>query len=165
MIIRKAEKTDLPQMLSLIRELAEYEKGLHEVENTVDKMEADGFGTNPVFGSFVAEEADNIVGIAIYYYRYSTWKGKCLFLEDLVVSQSQRGKGIGKKLFDATVNHAREQDCKLLNWQVLDWNEPAINFYKKLDAHFDGEWINCKLTTDQMMKYKPGETSSRQEIS
>ena len=153
MIVRKGIKADLPQVLGLIRELAEYERAPHEVDNSLERMEEDGFGAEPVFGFHVAEADGKIVGISLYYYRYSTWKGKGLYLEDLVVNENYRGRGIGKKLFDATVEVARETNCRQLNWQVLDWNEPAINFYKKLNAHFDGEWINCRLTKEQIVKY------------
>ena len=153
MIIRKGVREDLPQVLDLIRELAVYEKAPDQVDNTIEKMEEDGFGDSPVFGFYVAEIEGEIVGVSIYYYRYSTWKGKSLYLEDLVVKASYRGLGVGKKLFDVTVAVALETNCQLLNWQVLDWNEPAINFYKKLDAQFDGEWINCKLTREQMVNY------------
>ncbi|MDN5204076.1 GNAT family N-acetyltransferase [Fulvivirgaceae bacterium BMA10] len=153
MKIRQGTKEDLPQALELIRELAIYEKAENEVENTVESMLQDGFGEQPVFGFHVADDQGKIVGISIYYYRYSTWKGKCLYLEDLVVNESYRGKGIGKLLFDATALRAKEANCNLLNWQVLDWNEPAINFYKKINAQFDNEWINCRLTREQLDKY------------
>ena len=95
--IREGRKEDLPNVLDLVKELAIYEKALHEVSNTVSRMESDGFGNNPIFGFYVAEETDVILGISIYYYRYSTWKGKRLYLEDIVVTQSQRGKGIGNR--------------------------------------------------------------------
>ena len=153
MIIRKGVKEDLPHVLDLIKELAEYERAPHEVDNTLERMEKDGFGDTPVFGFHVAEVDREIVGITLYYNRYSTWKGKCLYLEDLVVNEKYRGSGIGKKLFDVTVSVALETDCRQLNWQVLDWNEPAINLYKKLGSHFDGEWINCKLTREQLASY------------
>ncbi len=153
MIIRKGIRSDLPSVFGLIEELAEYEKGLHEVKNSVERMEEDGFGKNPIFEFFVAEHDGNIIGTAIYYFRYSTWKGKCFYLEDLVVSESERGHGAGKKLFDAIVMEARETNCKVVTWQVLDWNEPAIRFYKKLNAHLDGEWINCRLNEEQIQNY------------
>lgn len=156
MIIRKGVKEDLPQVLVLIKELAEYEKAPQEVDNSLERMEEDGFGPNSVFGFHVAEVDQKIVGISVYYYRYSTWKGKCLYLEDLVVNESYRGSGIGKKLFDVTVLEARKTNCRQLNWQVLDWNEPAINFYKKLNTQFDGEWVNCRLTRDQLVNYRLG---------
>ena len=154
MVIRIGVKEDLPQVFDLIKELAEYEKAPHEVDNSLERMEEDGFGVTPVFGFHVAEVDGKIVGISLYYYRYSTWKGKCLYLEDLVVNESYRGSGIGKKLFDVTVQVALETNCRQLNWQVLDWNEPAINFYKKLNTHFDGEWVNCRLTRQQIEDYE-----------
>jgi len=143
--IREGIAEDLPQVLKLVKELAEYEKALHEVNNSVDKMEEDGFGEHPVFGFFVAEKGATIVGIALYYYRYSTWKGKRIYLEDIVVTQSERGSGIGKQLFDATIRKGKETNCTGMMWQVLDWNEPAINFYKKYGARFDNGWLNCHL--------------------
>ncbi len=147
MKVRKGKKEDLPRVLELIKELAEYEKAPEQVENTVEMMEKDGFGENPVYGFFVAEnEEDSIVGISIYYYRYSTWKGKRLYLEDIVVTESERGNGIGKKLFDRTIQQGKDSGCTGMVWQVLDWNEDAINFYRKYyQAHLDAEWINCSI--------------------
>lgn len=145
LIIREGKREDLPQVLRLVKELAEYEKALHEVSNTVEQMEIDGFGASPIYGFFVAERDKVITGISLYYYRYSTWKGKRLYLEDIVVTQSERGSGIGKKLFDRTMAFSLEQNCTGMMWQVLDWNEPAINFYKKYNAKLDGEWVNCNL--------------------
>ena len=151
--IRKGTKADLPRVLELIKELALYEKALHEVINTVELMEKDGFGPNPIYGLFVAENEKGVVGIAIYYWRYSTWKGKRLYLEDIVVTEAERGKGIGKLLFDRTMQHALDEDCSGMMWQVLDWNEPAINFYKKYyKPKLDGEWINCSLERDEIIK-------------
>jgi GNAT superfamily N-acetyltransferase len=150
--IREGKKEDLPQALDLVKELAEYEKAPQEVVNTVAMMEEDGFGKNPIFGFFVAEKNNRIVGIAIYYWRYSTWKGKRLYLEDIVVTESERGNGIGKLLFDRTMQHTLDSNCSGMMWQVLDWNEPAINFYKKYNAKLDGEWINCGLEQDQIRK-------------
>lgn len=143
--IRQGKKEDLPAALELIHELARYEKAPDEVINTVEMMEKDGFGPRPIYDFIVAEEEGKIVGMSMYYYRYSTWKGKKLHLEDLIVTESRRGSGIGKLLFDRTVEIAKETDCKAMMWQVLDWNEPAIHFYKKYDAHFNGEWIDCSL--------------------
>ena len=150
--IREGKKEDLPQALDLVKELALYEKAPHEVVNTVAMMEEDGFGKHPIFGFFVAENNNRIVGIAIYYWRYSTWKGKRLYLEDIVVTESERGNGIGKLLFDRTIQHTLDTNCSGMMWQVLDWNEPAINFYKKYNAKLDGEWINCGLEQDQIKK-------------
>ena len=131
MNIRKGIKSDLPQVLELIQELADYEKAAHEVEITLTQLEEDGFGENPVYEFFVAENESEIVGIALYYFRYSTWKGKAVYLEDLVVKGSERGKGYGQLLLDAIIKEAKRTNSKQVRWQVLDWNEPAIEFYKK----------------------------------
>ncbi len=151
--IRKGTKQDLPRVLELIKELATYERAAHEVINTVELMEKDGFGPTPIYGLFVAEKNGSIVGISIYYWRYSTWKGKRLYLEDIVVTESERGQGIGKLLFDRTMQHALDENCSGMMWQVLDWNEPAINFYKKYGAKLDGEWINGSLEAGQIRSY------------
>ncbi len=154
MNVRTGERKDLPAVLELIRELAIYENAGHEVETDTEQMEKDCFGESPVFGFFVAEDTSGkIQGTAIYYYRYSTWKGKRLYLEDIVVTEEQRGKGIGKLLFDATILKAKQENCKGMNWQVLDWNEPAIGFYKKYQADFDEEWINCSLSAEQLRDF------------
>lgn len=143
---------DIPQVLDLIKELAEYERALHEVTNTVDQMIADGFGANPTYGLFVAENNEEIVGIALHYIRYSTWKGSMLYLEDIVVRDEKRGKGIGAQLFEACLQLVKEKGYAGLVWQVLDWNEPAINFYKKYEAELDGEWINGRISRSQIDK-------------
>ncbi len=150
--IRTGRKEDLPRTLQLIKELAEYERAPHEVTNTVSQMEIDGFGPNPIYGFFVAEEENRIIGLSLYYWRYSTWKGKRLYLEDIIVTESQRGRGIGKLLFDRTMQHALDENCSGMLWQVLDWNEPAINFYKKYGSKMDGEWINASLEREQLQK-------------
>lgn len=152
--IRKGVKEDLPQVLSLIKELATYEKAPDEVTVTMEELEKDGFGEHPIFNFFIAENAGKIIGIALYYIKYSTWKGKCVFLEDLIVTEQFRKYGIGKKLFDEVVKVAKEMNAPRMEWQVLEWNEPAIKFYKKLNANFDNEWINCKLTGNEIQKYK-----------
>ena len=151
--IRTGVKTDLPQVLNLVKELAIYEKAPNEVVVTVEEMEKDGFGENPIFNFFVAESESKIVGIALYYIKYSTWKGKCVFLEDIIVTESYRKFGIGKKLFNEVVKIAKEMKVHRLEWQVLEWNEPAIKFYEKVNSHFDNEWVNCKLTGEQLQKY------------
>lgn len=152
-IIREGRKEDLPQVLELIKELAQYERSLHEVTNTVDQMERDGFGPHPVYGLFVAELDGIVNGMALYYWRYSTWKGKRLYLEDIIVTEKHRGKGIGKKLFDRIMQHALDKNCTGMMWQVLDWNEPAIRFYKKFyNARLDNGWINCHLEREEMEK-------------
>jgi GNAT superfamily N-acetyltransferase len=152
-LIRKGLKTDLQSALNLIKELADYEKAPDEVTVTVTEMERDGFGPNPVFNFFVAESDNEIIGIALYYIKYSTWKGKCIFLEDIIVTEKYRKHGIGKKLFDEVVKVAQEMKMKRLEWQVLEWNKPAIEFYKKLNANFDSEWLNCKLNEKQIQNY------------
>jgi len=153
MTIRIGEKKDLPRVLELVKELAIYEKAPQEVINTVALMEHDGFGVNPIYGLFVAENQNGIVGISIYYWRYSTWKGKRLYLEDIIVTESERGSGIGKLLFDRTMQKALEENCSGMMWQVLEWNEPAINFYKKYGAKLDDEWTNCTLEADQIKNH------------
>jgi GNAT superfamily N-acetyltransferase len=143
--IRKATKNDLPEVLNLVKELAIYENALDEVTLNLNNLEADGFGENPLFWIILAENNTEIIGMSFYFIRYSTWKGKCLYLEDLVVKEEYRGKKVGEALFEATVNTAKQINAKQMNWQVLDWNAPAINFYKKFDAELDEEWINGKI--------------------
>lgn len=152
--IREGKKEDLPQVLKLIQELAIYEKAPNEVINTVEMMEKDGFGPNPVFAFFVAvkNSTNEIIGTSIFYYRYSTWKGKRIYLEDLVVTESERGNGAGKLLFDRTLQKALEDNCSGMTWQVLDWNTPAINFYEKYGADLDAGWINCNLQEAEIRK-------------
>jgi GNAT superfamily N-acetyltransferase len=154
--IRKGEKKDLPGVLRLVKELAEYERAPQEVTNTVERMEREGFGPNPVYGFFVAENENRIVGLSLYYYRYSTWKGKRLYLEDIIVTEEERGKGIGKLLFDKTLKKTVEDDCSGMTWQVLEWNEPAFNFYKKYRAKRDGEWVNCSLEENEIKEIISG---------
>jgi len=143
--IRKATKNDLSEVLSLIKELALFEKQPQEVTITLEQLEQDGFGEHPLYWIILAEENGGIVGMSFYYIRYSTWKGRCLYLEDLVVKEKYKQQGIGKLLFEATLKEAKKMDAKLMNWQVLDWNEPAIQFYKKFNAELDDEWINGKI--------------------
>ena len=143
--IRKATKNDLPQVLDLINELALYENAPEEVTITLKELEKDGFGEHPIYWILLAENENEILGMSFYYIRYSTWKGKTLYLEDLVVKEKYRGNKIGEALFEATIKAAKEMKAKLMTWQVLDWNEPAINFYKKFNAELDEEWINGKL--------------------
>ncbi|WP_347217763.1 GNAT family N-acetyltransferase [Chryseobacterium sp.] len=144
-IIRKAVQEDCASMLELIKELAEYEKALHEVTVTLDEFTEDGFGKSPVWGAFVAELNGEVVGISLYYDRYSTWKGRRLYLEDLVVTEKMRGKQIGKLLFDATLEYGKANAYSGMVFQVLNWNEPAINFYKKYSPKFDDEWLNVSI--------------------
>ena len=146
MKIRKATIEDCPAMLQLIRELAEYEKAPEQVTVDPKHFEESGFGANPVCWAFVVEDTpSNIIAFALYYIRYSTWKGQVMYLEDILVTESMRGKGIGKMLIERLKEEARERGFKRITWQVLDWNAPAINFYKKFDAKFDPEWVNVVL--------------------
>ena len=154
MIIRPGEKRDIPAAHSLIQELAEYEKAPNEVTTTVASMEEDGFGERPFYEFFVAESEGEIVGIAVYFYSYSTWKGRAMYLEDLVVRESKRRLGIGKLLFDALVKKAKEIGAKRLSWQVLDWNTPAIEFYKKINAEMDPTWVNCRFSETGLVNYE-----------
>lgn len=151
--IRTGTVNDLPQVLNLIRELAIYEKAPHEVEVSIIEMTNWGFGTEKIFDFFVIEKNSKIIGIAVYYFKYSTWKGKCLFLEDIIITESERKNGYGKLLFEEVVKVAKLKKVRRMEWQVLEWNTPAIEFYKKFNSNFDGEWINCKLTANQIENF------------
>ena len=146
--LRKATKKDLPEVLALVKELALYENAPDEVIITLEELEQDGFDGPPLFKIILAVNENVVVGMSFYYTRYSTWKGRCLYLEDLVVKEEYRGQKIGELLFEATIEAAKEMNAKLMTWQVLDWNEPALNFYKKFNAEMDGEWISGKLKID-----------------
>ena len=154
-LIRNAEKKDAPAIFELIQLLAEFERAPHEVTNTVEDLFNDAFGQDPVCWTKIAEYDGEIVGMSLFYIRYSTWKGKTLYLEDIIVKESYRGKGIGTKLFEETIIEAKRRGLKAMNWQVLDWNTPAIDFYKAYDCILDNEWINCKLTEQQIQSFEP----------
>jgi len=150
--IRQGQIDDLPRTLELIKELAVFERAPDAVTNTVERMTKEGFGEESIF-KFIVAEIENlgittIVGISIYYYRYSTWKGKNLYLEDLIVTEEYRGRGIGKALFEKTLEIAQKSSCAQMNWQVLDWNQSAIDFYKKYDTIIEDEWLNCKIALE-----------------
>jgi len=144
-IIRRATKEDCPRLLELVQELAVYEKAPNEVTVTLEHFTESGFGPNPVWWAFCAEENGIVQGFALYYIRYSTWKGQAMYLEDILVTESMRGRGMGKLLFDRLIVEAKEKGFNRMVWQVLEWNEPAINFYKKYGANFDAEWVNCSI--------------------
>jgi GNAT superfamily N-acetyltransferase len=151
--IRRAIKEDCPRLLELILELAVYEKAPNEVSVSLNEFQEAGFGKNPVWKAFVAVENGIIQGFGLYYIRYSTWKGCRMYLEDLLVTDKMRGKGIGNMIFDRLIQEAVEKEFKGMTWQVLDWNEPAINFYKKYQSDFDAGWLNVALSKEQINNF------------
>lgn len=144
-IIRKAERKDCPQIMDLVKELAEYERAPQAVTVTEEHFTESGFGLHPVWWGFVAESDRTIVGFALYYIRFSTWKGQRMYLEDILVTKSMRRKGIGKMLFDRLITEGKEKKLSGMVWQVLEWNQSAIDFYKQYNAHLDAEWINGSI--------------------
>ena len=156
--IRKGTKADLPDVLELIKELAEFEKALDEVSVTLEDLEKDGFGQHPYYWFIVAEHQGEIIGLSFYFIRYSTWKGRFLFLEDFVVKESFRSNGIGAQLFEETIRIANSLNVKGMIWQVLDWNEDAIRFYKKYNASIQTEWLTGKLTHEQLKTFQTDES-------
>ena len=152
--IRKGKKEDVPFILDLIKELAEYENALDQVSIDIKELENDGFGENPLFYFLVAEKNSKIVGMAFYYIKYSTWKGKCLFLEDFIVTKKLRRQGIGEKLFEEIIRIAKKLEMNRVMWQVLDWNKLAINFYKKYNAQISNRWLDGKLIKSQIDTFK-----------
>lgn len=158
--IRRARAEDCPRLFELIKELAEYEKAPEEVTITLEHLTESGFGRTPAWWAFVAEDTlpchhqtegrkentrKEIIGCALYFYRFSTWQGQKLYLEDIIVSKNYRGKGIGKILFERVIQEAREKQLNGMVWQVLKWNEPAIHFYKKYPVSFDGELLDVTM--------------------
>jgi len=149
--IRKAIQQDCHRIMELVNELAVYEKAPDEITVQFDHFVESGFGENPVWWALVAETTSptglkEVQAFALYYIRYSTWKGQRMYLEDLLVTEKYRGRGIGKLLFNQLIEEAKVKNYNGIAWQVLDWNEPAVNFYKKIGAvKFDGEWINCSV--------------------
>lgn len=148
--IRIAEEQDCARLLELVHELALYEKAPEEVTVTLAEFADAGFGANPVWKAFVAEDGGQIIGFALYYIRYSTWKGCRLYLEDFIVTENYRGKGVGKLLFETVMKEAQEKNFNGMNWQVLDWNEPAINFYNKYAAQLEAGWLNASFSKEQI---------------
>ena len=138
--IRAATRADIPRVYQLICELAEFEKAREQVETTPEILERDGFGENPLYSLLVADDGGEVIGMALCYFRYSTWKGKRLYLEDLIVTEAARGQGVGKMLLNATIELARQTDCSGLMWQVLDWNDSAIAFYQKFGVRMETQW-------------------------
>lgn len=136
---------DCARMMELIKELAHYERAPHEVTVSAEHFAESGFGANPVWWAFVAEEGGVVNGFALYYIRYSTWKGQKMYLEDILVTEQSRGKGIGQLLMNALVQEAKDKHLQGITWQVLEWNEPAFNFYRKFNTRFDAEWVNVSM--------------------
>ncbi|SHI63554.1 hypothetical protein SAMN04488096_103122 [Mesonia phycicola] len=151
--VRKALETDMPAVLELINELAVYEREPNAVEVTTEDLVRDGFGKQPLFNCFVAEEDNKIVGMALLYFRYSTWKGKTVHLEDLIVSESYRGKGFGMMLYKEVMKFALENKVKRVEWVVLDWNAPAVQFYKNTGATVFSEWDTVQFDQDSIKKF------------
>lgn len=153
-IIKRADhENDAVDAYRLIQELAEYENEPDAVTNSLAQFIEDGFGKKPIYKLWLAKHDSKTVGMALCFTSYSTWKGKMLYLDDLVVTESYRRKGIGKLLLNALVEHAKSNDYRLIKWQVLDWNEPAINFYKKVKVVFDDAWLDCKVYQDQYEEF------------
>jgi len=148
--IRAAIQSDCPQLLDLIRELAVYEKAGNEVSLTLEQLEVDGFGADPAYRAFVAEEGQKLLGMALFYEKYSTWKGRSLYLEDFYIRPTARGKGIGRALFERLIQEAKRRGSARMEWQVLKWNQPAIRFYQTVGAELDGEWLNGRLSKEQL---------------
>ena len=146
MEIRIAEQRDCQRLLELIQELADYEKAPEEVTVTLEEFVDAGFGIDKIWNAFVAEVDGGIVGFALYYTRYSTWKGCRLYLEDFIVTKDYRGSGIGKLLFERVMQEARDKNYNGMVWQVLDWNQPAISFYNKYNAQIDEGWLNASFS-------------------
>ncbi len=152
-VIRTAQKKDMEQVLQLIKELAAFEKEPHEVEVSVEELQQDGFGSQPAFHCFVAEVEGKIEGMALVYPRYSTWKGRTVHLEDLIVSENMRGTGIGSALFTAVIQYGYEKGVKRIEWNVLDWNDPAIVFYEKNGAKVLRDWDVVQLNEHGIKNY------------
>lgn len=151
--IREAKINDMKAVLNLIKELAQFEKEPDAVEVTVEDLERDGFGNHPKFHCFVAEVENKIEGTALVYMRYSTWKGTVLHLEDLIVNKNKRGNNIGTLLLDEVIKYGNQLGVKRISWEVLDWNEDAIKFYKKKGAHVMRDWDIVQLNEEGIKEY------------
>lgn len=153
MIIRKSRAEDMEAVLELIKELAIFEKEPEAVIVTVEDLIRDGFGADPLFYSYVAIEDGTIVGMALYYYRYSTWKGRTLHLEDLVVKETQRGSGIGFALYSEIIKTGHDDNVQRIEWNVLNWNTPAIEFYRKSGATVLEDWMVAQMSREQIEEF------------
>ncbi|MDQ3552230.1 MAG: GNAT family N-acetyltransferase [Bacteroidota bacterium] len=146
--IRKAVKEDCSRILELVKQLAAFERAQKEVSVSLEHFELSGFGYKPIWWAFVVEVDGEVQGFALYYIRFSTWKGQRMYLEDFYVTDDMRRKGLGKLLFEKLIQEAKRRKLNGIQWQVLEWNESAINFYKKYKTAFDSEWINCAMSVD-----------------
>jgi len=153
MIIRKGIVQDMPAVLELIKELAVFENEPDAVVLTVADLERDGFCSNPLFNTFVAEINGKIIGMALFYYRYSTWKGRTIHLEDLIVTESLRGTGAGSLLYKEVFKFAKQQGVRRVEWAVLDWNTPAINFYEKTGATVFTNWRVAQMNEEGITSF------------
>ena len=153
MIIRKGLVQDMPAVLELIKELAVFENEPDAVVLTVADLERDGFCSNPLFNTFVAEINGKIIGMALFYYRYSTWKGRTIHLEDLIVTESLRGTGAGSLLYKEVFKFAKQQGVRRVEWAVLDWNTPAINFYEKTGATVFTNWRVAQMNEEGITSF------------
>lgn len=152
-IVRKAVKADMPAVLKLIKELAAFEKEPDAVTTTVDTLEKEGFGENPLFHCFVAEAEGKIEGMALVYYRFSTWKGRTIHLEDLIVREQKRGTGMGNALYKKVLKFAHEKGVKRVEWVVLDWNQHAIDFYERSGATILRDWYTVQMDEQGLINY------------
>lgn len=153
MIVRKGHREDMPAVLELIKELAVFENEPDAVVVTVEELERDGFGPTPLFSTFVAEENGEIIGMALFYYRYSTWKGKTIHLEDLIVTQSKRGTGAGSALYKEFMKNAKKEGVRRVEWNVLDWNTHAIEFYERSGAAILESWRTVQMHEEGITKF------------
>lgn len=148
--VRKGKREDCKAVLELINELAVFEREPDAVDVTVHQLEEDGFGEDPIYDLLIGEIDGEIKGMALFYEKYSTWKGRALYLEDLIVTKSSRGKGLGMKLFRAVIEEAYKRSSGRMEWQVLDWNTPAVDFYKSMGASIETEWWNGRFSREQI---------------
>lgn len=153
MLIRKGQKEDMPAVLDLIKELATFEKEPNAVVVTVDELIKEGFGDNPLFNTFVAEVDGEIIGTALFYYRFSTWKGKTIHLEDLIVKQEKRGTGAGSALYKEVIKFAKQDGVRRVEWVVLNWNTHAINFYERSGATILQDWLTVQMDEEGITKF------------
>ena len=153
MVIRKGTKEDMPAVLELIKELAAFEKEPDAVVVTAEELVKDGFGSNQLFYTFVAEEGNEIIGMALFYYRYSTWKGKTIHLEDLIVKENHRGTGAGSAMYKEVITFAKQQGVRRIEWVVLNWNEHAITFYERSGAKILQDWLTVQMDEEGITKF------------